>query len=142
MLIDFDLENSPLEIRTNSVMRSHDQMALLLFTRQNKAVQVLVSILSSPQYTLSHCKSWTDLPTSLPHETDKIWRITLSTTSSLRFMIHCNNKEVLNVVLSDTLCSNNEWSDRWNRVRWIQFLNTDSASDYYRPGIHYTEPKN
>ena len=135
--IDYDLENSPLEILTNSVQGSDDRMTVRFFTAKPEITGAVRLFLSSPpQYRLDYCfYTRTDLPTSLPQETHKIWRITLIRTSSLRLLIHCNNKEVLNVVLSDTLCSNyDEWIDHWTHVRKIEFFSSDSISDYYRPG--------
>ena len=91
-----------------------------------------------PQYHLGWCSSTshTEFPTDLPAESDKIWTITLSKTSVIRLIIDCNNKEVLNVVLSNTTCSNGQWSDYWTKdVEQIYFPSPhDSASDYYRPG--------
>ena len=92
---------------------------------------------SPPQYGLDYCStSWTNFPTALPTETDKIWTITLTRTSgTVRVIIHCNNKEVLNVVLSDTTCSYSSWSTDWSRdVESILFHSYDTASDFYRPG--------
>ena len=90
---------------------------------------------SPPHYWLIYCSSWTIFPTSLPTETDKIWKITLTRTSgTVSVIIHCNNKEVLNVVPSSTTCSQSIWY-YWSRdVEKIQFSRTDTASDYYRPG--------
>ena len=79
--------------------------------------------------------SWTNFPTSLPTETDKVWTITLSKTSDIRLIIHCNNKEVLNVVLSDTICGESDWIDWWSKdMEKIYFDFLDTASDYYRQG--------
>ena len=93
---------------------------------------------SPPKYWLLACSSSnTDFPTALPTETDKIWTITLTGTSgTVRVIIHCNNKEVLNVVVSDTTCGQSIWSTRWSKdVEKIYFSSCcDTASDYYRPG--------
>ena len=91
---------------------------------------------SPPQYHLRYCTSrYTDFPNDLPTETDMIWKIKLVRTSDVRLMIHCNIKEVLNVVISGTTCTDNRWSTRWSRdVEKIMFFSTDTASDYYRGG--------
>ena len=92
---------------------------------------------SPPQYWLFLCgSSRTNFPTSLPTETDKIWTITLIKTSGIRLIIHCNNKEVLNFVMSDATCSKSGWSRNWSSdVEKIEFSSKhDRASDYYRPG--------
>ena len=99
---------------------------------------VSLSFTSPPQYWLSWCStSYTNFPTALPAETDKIWKLTLTRTSgTVRIIIHCNNKEVLNVLLSDTICSRNSWKSLWSKdVEKIKFDNQDdTASDYYRRG--------
>ena len=92
---------------------------------------------SAPEYKLGHCsESWTDFPTDLPSEIDKLWTITLlKTAKEIRVVVHCNDKEVLNVVLSDTTCSDESWSTPWTRdVDQLKFYSSDTASDYYRPG--------
>ena len=97
---------------------------------------VFLSFTSPPQYWLFYCTSYTNFPTDLPSETEKVWTITMSRVSDeIRVVIHCNDKEVLNVVLSDT-CSHSSWSERWSKdVDKIYFSSCcDTASDYYRPG--------
>ena len=104
---------------------------------KNYAAGVNLYFTSPPRYNLLDCStSRTKFPTALPTETDKIWTMTLSRISGIRLIIHCNNKEVLNVVLSDTTCGESDWSEKWSRdVEKIKFDSTfDTASDYYRPG--------
>ena len=90
---------------------------------------------ASPNYKLGHCsESWTNFPTDLPSETDKVWTINLlKTKEEIRVVVHCNDKEVLNVVLSDTECEDSSWSTTWSKdVEKIKFQG--NASDYYRSG--------
>ena len=131
VMIDYDLENSPLQIRTNSEIGSNEVVRVFFYN----AGAVELSVRSPPQYWLGGCTSYIDFPTALPSETDKVWTITLIRSSGTpRVVIHCNNKEVLNVVLSDSTCSRSDWRDYWSKdVEWIQFAR-DSASDYYRAG--------
>ena len=143
--INFDLENSPLQIRTDSVVGSNERVAVLFYdAKEDSAGGFALFFKSPPQYILGWCGvSNTNFPTDLPTETDKIWKLTLTRTSDVRLMIHCNNKEVLNLVLSDTTCSNYDtWSTYWSRdVEKIEFHETDTASGYYRAGYQYV-PKN
>ena len=140
MFINYDLENSPLQIRTDSVLGSDEEVKVYFYTAGGDlAGGVVLYFTSPPQYWLSRCStSRTNLPTALPTETDKIWTVTLTRTSgTLRVSLHCNNKEVLNVVLSDTICSssNYKWSSYWSwDVEKIKFSSSGTASDYYRPG--------
>ena len=136
--INYDLENSPLQIRTDSVVGSNEKVAVRFMNAQGTMIgNVQLSFSTTLTYSFSHCSnSQSNFPTSLPTETDKIWKITLTRTSGIRIVIHCNNKEVLNVVLSDNTCIDSEWRDYWSRdVDKIYFLPSyDKASDYYRLG--------
>ena len=139
MYINHDLENSPLQIRTDSTEGSKEEVKVYFDTAgEDSAGGVDLYFTSPPQYKLGYCStSWTNFPTSLPTETDKIWTLTLIRTSgTVGFTIHCNNKEVLNVVLSVTTCSYSDWSRYWSRDVEQMFFSSswDTASDFYRPG--------
>ena len=133
--INYDLENSPLQIKTDSLVGSNEIVGVYFYTSGgDEAGEVLLSFTSPPKYWLVYCStSWTKFLTALPSETDKVWTLTLSRTSgTVRLTISCNNEKVLNVVFSDTICGYDEWSN-WKRdVEKIKFVFT--ASDYYRPG--------
>ena len=134
--IECDLESTPLEIRTNSVLGSHDEVRVNFYLAEaNSAAGVFLYFTSTPQYLLSYCTSPTNLPVTPPSATDKIWRITLTRTAGVRLVIHCNDVEVLNTLLSDATCSyNSRWSTYWSKdVAKIKFSSSDTASDYYRP---------
>ena len=133
--INYDLENSPLQIRTDSEIGSNEAVRVSFYNaKREHAGGVSLYFSSSPQYSLYWCTSYTDFPTALPSETDKVWTITRS-SDTRSVVIHCNNKEVLNVVLSDSTCSYSDWREHWSRdVEKILFLLIDTASDYYRAG--------
>ncbi|KAL5253100.1 hypothetical protein ACHWQZ_G015760 [Mnemiopsis leidyi] len=136
--INYDLENSPLQIKTDSVVGSNEQVLRVYFyghVQDDTAGGVFLYFSSPPQYYLYFCStSWTNFPTVLPIETNKVWTITLSRVSGeIRVVITCNTVEVLNVVLSSTTCSDSDWSTYWSRdVEKIYFTSLDTASDYYR----------
>ena len=135
--INYDLENSPLQIRTDSVVGSDEIVHVNFYNAQESYVTAVQLFFSHPgQYYLGYCsKSRTDFSTSLPTETDKIWKLTLIRTSDVRLTIHCNNKEVLDVVISDTTCGYSDWSAFWSKdVEKMMFFSSDTASDYYRAG--------
>ena len=135
-LLNYDLENSPLQIRTNSEIGSDEEVRVYFYDAQSDepAGGVFLLFTSPPQYVLRWCSaSNTDFPSTLPSETDKVWKITRS-SGTPSVVIHCNNKEVLKVVLSDSTCSHSNWN-YWSRdVEKIKFYSSDTASDYYRPG--------
>ena len=134
--IEWDLESTPLEVRTNSVLGSNDQVYVWFYSAGvDYAGTVGLYFTSTLQYSIYHCTSSTNLPVTPPSAADKVWRITLTRTAGVRVVIHCNDVEVLNRLLSST-CSNGAWSTIWNRdVAKIQFdSGRDTASDYYRAG--------
>jgi hypothetical protein len=102
------------------------------------AGSVQITFDSPPQYMLEGCTELidTNFPKDLPTATDKVWRITKTRTSGIRLVIHCNEVEVLNFLISDSTCSEHfswgleEWSENVTR---IEFSSYDEASDYYRP---------
>ena len=134
--IKWDLESTPLEIRTNSVLWSSDEVDVHFFSAGGEyAGAVTLRFSSTLQYWLSWCTtSWYNLPVTPPSAAYKVWRITLTRTAGVRLVIHCNEVEVLNTLLSQATCSDSEWSTYWSRdVTKIKFTSSDKASDYYRP---------
>ena len=95
---------------------------------------------STPKYTINNCmreKSEENFQTSLPSESEKVWRFTLFKTPEYRLLIHCNDVEVLNFVMSNESCVRDWWRRTWGRdVAKMKFpystLYTDNASHYFR----------
>ena len=140
VFISYDMEHSPLQIKTDSIVGSNEQVKVYFHTAgRGGAGKVSLLLTSPPQYRLSPCNtSLTNFSTVLPLETDKLWTISLKRTSGKkRVSITCNSKEVLDLVLSNTTCIESTWSYYWSRdVSKIYFSLTDTASDFYRPGKH------
>ena len=140
MFISYDLENFPLQIKTDSVVGSNEKVHVGFGnTAGDYAGFVSLFLTSPPQYWLGNCKIYrANFSTVLPLETDKVWTISLKRFSGKgRVSITCNNKEVLDLVLSNTNCSLSMWSNYWSRdVNKIYFSHSDTASDFYRPGKH------
>ena len=133
--MQIDVENYPLEIKTDSALGSGDRMYMYSYTSSGWEVQgVHIKFTSTPQYKLYHCNSdYTDFSTTLPDAKEKVWRITRTRTSGIRLQIHCNDVEVLNIQLSDATCDYSSWENNWCRnVTQIRFSSGDSASDYYK----------
>ena len=133
--IEWDLESTPLMVRTNSVLGSDERVTVFFYSVEGEpAGGVYLDFKSTLQYFLEWCFTvWTNLPVTLPSAADKVWRITLTRTASVRLVIHCNDVEVLNILLLST-CSSSTWSTYWSRdVTKIEFRSSDKASDYYRP---------
>lgn len=141
--IAIDPEITPLEVKTDSITGSNDLMHVKFITSDGDSaggvsVRFNSNNFGTHDYSLESCiwplKSFPSLPTTV----NKIWRIRLIKTSVIKILIHCNNVEVLNLILSDTTCNTEQysyWRTVWSRdVKWTHFYSGDSATDYYRPG--------
>ena len=112
----YDLENTPLQIRTNSELGGNEVVQVWFYTAAGADVGgVIFFFTSPPKYHLVHCStSRTNFPVDLPSGTTKVWTITLTRTSGIRLRVQCNDVEVLNVVISDTICGHTVYT-RWDR---------------------------
>ena len=140
MEIDFDLEKSPLEIKTDSELGSKEKVKVKFLSKsaeQTNAGGITFYFTSVLKYWVWECslRDHSEFQTNVPTQVNKVWRITLSRTSGeRRVVVHCNEVEVLNVVLSNTACRDDRWTLAWSKdVSRIQFLHDDKASDLYRP---------
>ena len=133
---EFDVESTPLEIKTNSEIGS-DKMLRVWFetTEGSYAGGVRVSFTPTPQYYLPTCMAeFADFPADLPSSKDMVWRITVNRTSEdVQLLLHCNGQEVLNVQLSE-ICTRKRWRTNWARASsLIKFSQHDTASVQFRP---------
>ena len=136
--IDHDLETSPFYLKTDSLVGS-DEVAKVFFhnSQGEGAGGIVFAFTSPPQYHVRNCDSEgrTDYPTSLPSETVKVWKITLTRGSEVRLVVLCNDKEVLNLKISSSTCKSTSWWKDWRRlVGEIKFPSHDTASDFYSLG--------
>ena len=129
------MEHVSVEIKTSSTSGSDEYLWLIFRNAQNEnAGGFAMKFSIIPQFLLPWCQYWTNLST-LPTATDKIWRITLDRRAGIRLLVRCNEELVLNVMLSDQVCTNyrSTWSSYWSRiVTKIYFYKHDNASDYYK----------
>ena len=135
VLIDFNLEQYSLVIKTDSTLGSRNKVDVEFYTSQgNWAGDLYLDFNSTPQYFIWPCNwYYANFPTNLPYDNDKVWRITLTRTSGIRLVVHCNEVEVINYLISDSTCGDNDWSTYWSReVAKIKFYSGDTASDYYQ----------
>ena len=111
-------------------------MDVVFYTSGREYVgEVHIRFSSTPQYYISYCmSSYTNFPVCLPTEVEKVWRITLNRNSGIRLLIHCNNVEVLNILMSDSTCSDSRWSTYWSRTVGKIWFHPDNNNDYYRAG--------
>ena len=137
MKIDYDINTTPLEIRSDSVSGSGDVVDVYFYTSQGEeAGGVGFKLTSPPQYNIYDCiYSWTNFTTDLSTARVKIWRITVIRASGMiGLQILCNGEEVLNTVLSRSVCFYSNWNSVWNTdIAKINFRFYETMSDYYRP---------
>ena len=134
-LIDLNMEEYSLNIKTDNTLASDDVVYVELFTSQGDyAGELHLFFSSTPQYYIGACSTAdTNFPTNLPPANDKVLRVTLTRTSGIRLVVHCNEVEVLNILMSDSTCGASSWSTFWSReVAKIKFYSSDTASDYYQ----------
>ena len=106
VLIDFNLKQYSLNITTDSTLGSDDNVNVEFYTSQGDEVGALaLFFFPTPEYRIWYCNAdWTKFLTTLPPDNDKVWRVTLTRTSGIRLVVHCNEVEVLNYLMSDSTC--------------------------------------
>ena len=133
--IEFDIETNPLEIKTDSAVGSGDRVEVYFRTSKGDfGGGIRISFEYNVRYALLWCTPSNYFPTKLPTARNKVWRITKTKTSEdIKFQIHCNGVEVLNVLLSRGLCTDDgRWSIYYPRyINRLHFTYRDTASDYY-----------
>eukprot|EP00116_Pleurobrachia_bachei_P004063 sb/3464325/ len=130
--IPWDLDGTPLQIKTESTLGSGEAIWVWMYVRSSSWIigWVDVKFSSTMQYQIDNCAtSYTDLPVQPPVEVEKIWTIRKTETA---LIITCNNVEVLKYLFADS--SNNNCVPRWggNVAEQIKFDKNDTASDFYK----------
>ena len=132
---DYDIETTPLRIRTNSVLGSGDKVEASFYTSQEKcAGGVTFWFTSPPKYHIHWCGSWTNFSTDLSNANRKVWMISkIKSSQTIRLEILCDKKEVLNTewFASDNNDCTTYWSRDVARVHLNDHVNTDT--DHCRP---------
>lgn len=135
MIIDWDLEDTPLEIKTNSELGSNKHVSLYFYSEGGAtAGGVRLKFSTTLQYGLLYCtKSSSNLPTTPPSSVDKIWRITLNRDSGIRVKIACNGVKVLNMLVSESTCETVTGgftgTETWRRLSSIPLTKHQTDTD-------------
>nr|AFK75454.1 putative secretory peptide-44 [Pleurobrachia bachei] len=133
--ITWDLEGTPLQIKTNSSLGSNDVIKVGIFATDNIYLTYWAVNFSSPmQYSIQYCTGdWIDLPVQPPVAVDKVWTFKKTDTA---LIVTCNDVEVLNYVYADAANGACETESRMGGdVVQIVFWSEDTASEFYRaPG--------
>ena len=117
-----DLGTIPVAIKTDSVVGSFDLLRIVFYSPQQEyAGQIDISFSAPPHYYLHQCLSSpdpADLQINFPSERDKILKIARirdQEENSVRLQVTCNDKEIVDVTLSNETCKARGWSTVWNR---------------------------
>ena len=137
--MDWDLESTALEIKTDSVLGSNDEVSLHFRSSLEDSSGLVIHFSSTPNLWISFCSTQRmNFATTLPSAKDKVWRITLNKETGIRLQIHCNEVEVFDLIMSDSSCGDSRWSKNWGGdIVIVQFTVGDTASDFYRPKPGY-----
>ena len=129
----WDPNSDDITISTDSLVGSDDEMKVVFINDNNEWAGGVVIKFSSPiEYHIGWCREYTSLPVSPPTNADKRWRIRYNPAEK-RVLCYCNEVEVLNLVLSDSVCNkHSEWRIYYERnPTQAKFLSDDTASDQY-----------
>ena len=134
--IQYDLETTPLFIKTDSLVGSNEKVRVFLYTDQEVYIGGFnLYFRSRIEYFIHHCVNSTNFPADLPSADERVWKITLTRNSDsvIRLVIHCNGVEVLNMLISQETCVKfSSWNTNWiGNVKKISFHKDDTASDFY-----------
>ena len=143
--IQFEVEKTELQIKTDSAPGSKKEVKVFFFTAQKAwAGGIGLYFYSEPKYIIYYCVEfkWHDFPIDLPIMTSNeiVWRFVLERNSDeFRVKIYCNEKKVLDYLMSDQSCNGqNDWKSYWQYpVAYMHFnRHDDTASRYYSPRLN------
>ena len=132
MKTPWDLEGTPLQIKTDSKLDSDERILVYMYDKDSSFISSMTVLFTATlKYTIGFCRAWTELPVQPPVEVDKIWTLT---KTEIAIIITCNNVEVLNYLFADS--GNSNCVPKWGGdvVEKIMFHTNDAASDFYRAG--------
>ena len=136
VLIDYDLENIPLQIQTDSVLGSKDLLWVMFYNSAGTQLGfVALTWNTHLKYRIGFCMgNMIDTPNPLPSGNPKVWKITK--TGAVSVTVHCNGEKVLDITFSSSVCDCGcAWLNQWNQgmSKKIQFHDKDTASDFWGP---------
>ena len=134
-LIDFDLESSPLQIQTDSVVGSRD-LIWVRFLQQQNGGGLSVWFEDPPRYNLGYC---TDMISSerksfsMPGvEKHRVWTVRKRNN---QLQLLCNGVEIFNFNFAESSSSvcRSKWSLDFTHIQFARGeTQVDTASDYFR----------
>ena len=133
MYINYDIEDSPLQIMTDSVVGSEDLLRVGFYTQDDTYCgDIYVKFTDPPQYWIGYCTSNSWVTFTAPEEQVRTWTITKTKTS---VVLACNGVEIVNYLFSES--TRDDRVSHWSTdATTMKFRSTgdgiDTASDEYR----------
>ena len=128
MLSPWNPDTQNISVSTNSVAESGEEVYVYCYDKDgNYAGAVCINFYTEIQYNLGWYKNYTPFHVTIPvpDEGQRIWTITYNCVT-LIVVIHCNGVEVLNMVLSDSVCTKHSWTTYWEQSNgYVYFYNQD-----------------
>ena len=131
--IDFDIESTPLQIQTDSVLGSGDVMRVrFVDVSIDNSIGVRITFSDPPTYGVADCETGTSF--NLPDK--EMYRIWTFKKLDGTLQLLCNGLEVFNFNYTDSTtngdCSDN-WPDNFSHIKFASGPGvSDTASDIYR----------
>ena len=114
MFIPWYTPTQGITVSTDSEVGSEEWVFVWFYDKDgNTAGSVDISFYTPIKYSLAYCSSFVSFST-LPTEKQKTWIIRYDYTKG-RVVIHCNEVEVVNVLLSDGECEDTTWRNYWEK---------------------------
>ena len=132
-MIPWNSDTQNINVTTDSTVGSNKKVYVNFSDGNgNWAGEVGIHFYTPIKYSLGYCTdNYYNFPVAVPAAAHKTWTITYNTTER-RIVLHCNEVEVLNAVLSNSVCKYATWSTKWeNKPTHIKFPSHDSASESY-----------
>ena len=133
--IPWNPDSETITVTTESVAGTEELLDVHFYDKDGgKAGAVLIKFYTQIKYQMGWCSpGYTTFPVTLPTAKQKTWTFTYNYAEK-RVEIFCNGVQVVNVVLSDSVCTRSsvKWIDNWeNKPTQIDFYSKDDASDSY-----------
>ena len=127
--IYYDLEEHPLEIKTDSRIGSGDILCLVVYRigagNIHDSIGNFQIKFSSPiVYKVSDCQDWTSFTETPSATLEQIWKFTKTSTF---LIVHSNDVKVVDFRFDTAACAS-KWSEIVGKISFID----DTASDKYR----------
>ena len=132
----YDLENSPLMIKTDSAIGSGKQVIVKFYPSEAQQTGgIIIQLKTNPEYYLHKCReSYEYFPTDPPADDNRIWKIT-KILDPLGITVHNNDVKILDFRFSDTTCTRwykNRWKSYWGtKMKRMKYSGNSESNFYY-----------